>query len=372
MVSSLRNGHLPAIVRKIESEIQNTIQSASRSLHHSSKASIVTASTMAATVLAFFVSCQAPQPISPIDKNFGYLQKFSTDIINRSQLSLEEIPSVLLSLHEKEDSVFLCLLESEDTGNSAIISQIVTIGDDVIGLISQSIDRQIRNYTDFLHLQAMLSDPSFSSHEAQLAQLFFQSLDSVAIPNRTVKRVERDYIDFLNKSSEYDYPTWYSVLEFFSSEDRHFRLYLKDYLKHPVQKSREIIEGSNAVCGKLIEMAKQGNFDIDLLQTFLSTRTNRRLIQNAEVCLDLIEAGKIGNQQEASTALLGALAPYTTFNKRMVAVRTDDQIQSLETIGKIIPHAISALTDKGYDVILSPDSIPNLLMKDYISFFHNN
>lgn len=372
MVSSSRKGLQSALICKFKIKGRKTGHPGFCSQSYIRKVSIVTARYLAATVLAFFVSCQVQNPVHPIERHMDNLREYRNSLVKQSQFSLKDIPSTLLSLHELEDSVLIHVLESEDESAAETLSQAASISEEVIALLNQTIDAQKREYRDFIYLQTALSEAPERSSETKLAQQFFLSLDTIAIPDKSAKRAEKDYISFLKRSAECDYPTWYHVLEFFAAEDCHFRLYLKDYLKHPISDCREIIENSKAVYEKLAAMSELSHYDQELLQTYLSVRTNRRLLQNSEVCLCLLEAGSVKTQQEAATALLGTLAPFTTFSKAMVSVRTEEQIHTLENIGERLPHAISELTDKGYDALFATDSIPNLLMKDYISFYHNN
>lgn len=372
MVSSSRKGRQSALICKFRIKGRENGLPRSCSQSYIRKVSIVTAKYLVATMLAFFVSCQVQNHVQPIEHHMDNLREFRNTLIKQNQFSLEDIPGTLINLRELEDSVLIHALEIEDESGAKTLSQVATISGEIIFLLNQTIDAQKMEFLDFINLQTALSEASKLSYETKLAQQFFESLDTIAIPIKSSIRAEKNYIDFLKSSAECDYQTWYEVLKFFAAEDSYFRMYLKNYLKHPVSDCLEIIENTESVCKKLADISSQGNYDQIFLQAYLSARTNRRLLQNSEVCLSLIESGSIKNQHEAATALLGALAPFTTFSKAMVSARTGKQIHMLENIGERLPHAISILEDKGYDVLIATDSIPNLLMKDYISFYHNN
>lgn len=319
-------------------------------------------------------SCTKRQPQKPLEKCLNDYRHFTESICGQEDLKVSDFPSVIQFWHSYEDSIFTFIEDSASEIQMQTLSEVAGCSHSILEKLNSVIDTRLHAYTDVLMLQNALARYDFDAdidEYAFLAQSFFASLDTVNVTPTTPMLSERHYLQFLSDYLNRDFTSWYDVLEYMTEEDYLYRQYIDDYLSHSVMTSQQIVADTEEIVGQMMDGSHNGCFsDIELV-IFMASRTNRRIIQQADTCLTSIETGKINDAQSGTKAILSALTPFTSFNALLIVVRTDEQRSKLNEIGRRIPRAMRKLEEQHIEFPEPLDSLPNQLLKEYVNFIIN-
>lgn len=96
----------------------------------------------------------------------------------------------------------------------------------------------------------------------------------------------------------------------------------------------------------------------------LAMRNNRRLLQNAEACVDGMSRLRFTDNGQAVAYLWMILQPWISFNGFAYALMDEGQLQTMEKLAELMPSALAKL--KGIDFPLETEELPALLMETFI------
>jgi len=328
---------------------------------------LATATMLAVTFSLLLSSCSRHSSQDPLERYFEVLSGLS----NAEAESLDQLADLSDKWKTFEDSIFTSLESIHDSTREQALSKLSELEFNYLQKSFSYIDTWDCSYADLIVLQKNLSNKWLTSDHLS-ASHFFASLDSSAIEFSSLTKAERDYKAFLTKAlkdSVYSHP---KLLSFLKDEDYYFRNYLHLYTKHSSPVTAEIIRLTQEAICHISEHADDILLNGDQLNILLAYRTNRRFIQNSLRCIETIEKGEIGNESDAAAAILGLLAPFTSFSESLIDVRTEEQKESLTSIGERIPLEIEHIDKLGYQIICEPESIPSKLIKEYLVFYLNN
>lgn len=107
-------------------------------------------------------------------------------------------------------------------------------------------------------------------------------------------------------------------------------------------------------------------FGKEELVILLTVRNNRRLLQNALVCLDEIRHNnRIADGNRSTAYLWMLLQPWISFDELSYALLSERQTNALRRLAKETPKAAKQLKSSGFP--LEVDGLPALLIKSYIT-----
>lgn len=317
-------------------------------------------------------SCTNHRPQKPLEKCMNDYKHFTKSICDQEDLKVSDFPSVIQFWHSYEDSIFTLIEDSASQIQMQTLTEVAGCSHSILEKLNSVIDTRLHAYTDVLMLQNALARYDFDIDEyTYLAQSFFASLDTVSVSPTTPMLSERHYLQFLSGYLNRDFSSWYDVLEYMTEEDYLYRQYLDDYLSHSVMTSQQIVADTEEIVGQMMDGSHNGCFSDKELVVFMASRTNRRIIQQADTCLTSIESGKINDAQSGTKAILSALTPFTSFNALLIVFRTDEQRSQLNEIGRRIPRAMRKLEEQHIEFPEPLDSLPNQLLKEYVNLIIN-
>lgn len=113
------------------------------------------------------------------------------------------------------------------------------------------------------------------------------------------------------------------------TEDRLFRTFLTHINEYGDISLADITKGTERLCKSVYEYATDGELDAKDVMVYMSMRTNRRLVQNTQSCIESIKRRDklTDKQQEAYYWML--IQPYIAIDSFGMAVLTPEQEKTL-------------------------------------------
>jgi hypothetical protein len=209
---------------------------------------------------------------------------------------------------------------------------------------------------------------TFSLPLVASAHRFYAGLDSVPTYGTNAEQTVALYQKMLERTLKDGFRSKADIITFLQEEDMAFRSFLK-YL--PVY--GDIPLGDITVqTGKVIRhitdlsMKEQPLFHKEELVILLTVRNNRRLLQNALVCLDEIWRDRYIADSNRSMAYLWMLVqPWISFDELSYTLLSERQTDALHRLAKETSKATRKLKHSGFP--LEVDELPALLIKAYIT-----
>ena len=324
---------------------------------------------LAATIT--FVSCTETEKNDRLEQALQSYRKYSEEINENDMLNVQDFPMVIRNWHTLEDSVFDIMEDSTAEKQMETLREVATYSHILLSKLNSVIDTRLHGYTDILSLQTAMAEYELEQEAldyCSMAQTFFSSLDTVCIDAINPSTCEEHYCHFLSLFLEREFSSWSDVLEYMAQEDYMYRQYLNNYLDHPLSASQQIVSDTENIVSLMIDGTHNGNYTESELLMFMASRTNRRIIQQADTCLSSIENGHIYNPQYGIKAMLSALTPFTSFNSLLIVIRTEEQRKKINEIGERIPKAMRQLEKQNINFPEPLDSLPNQLLKEYVNY----
>lgn len=268
------------------------------------------------------------------------------------------------------DSVFSCVnRDSINNKNYHTKSAYNIINDSIIFELERLIDSNPRNFKDYYHILNKLSGSELPEEMKGLvasAHQFFHSMDSVTIRQVDKQQTILYYENMLDSALSRNIRSKQDILHFLKSEDIAFRLFLGhlsswgdmhlDHIKVKTQaQARSIFE----LTARNQEIMSQS--EILILMTM---RNNRRLLQNANVCVTNIHKLDFNDSNQTTAYLWMLLQPWLSIDGFSYTLLSQEEKESLEKLAIEVPQAFSKLKSGRFPIDLN--EFPSLLMKAYI------
>lgn len=197
---------------------------------------------------------------------------------------------------------------------------------------------------------------------------FFSSLDkNKPFASDDIFKLLQDYQDFLLTSEHEGIRNMDNVKTFIAKEDRHFRSFLLNIDKYSEMGLGDITLITERICGNIYKEAYNDKIPQEEVLVYMSMRTARRLLMNAEVCYKKLKMGKVKNPQQANAFLWMIIQPYLSIDSFAIAMLSEEQ-QSLMTN---IADAYCSIVTELHEKHLVDDNVsmrlPEQIMQLYIT-----
>ena len=311
---------------------------------------------------------------------FAQMQSYRAFLDSTSRISKitpESLPQIIIRWKRLENSLFEIIRQDSmnyDT-NYDDITKMALYGDSLTRVISSSIDRQQISYKQLLNIQSQIAqsfaDISLEDDDVRLATSFYENSSITSNTYSSVADIERDYLNFLDESSSRDFQNWNDIEDCLRDEHKFFECYTAMIFNHSQTMTGEIIEATERLAERMSEAAITNRIEAKKLLVYMTVRTNMRLIHCAKASMNTTLSVNIQNMREASFCVSSFMAPFLHFNHNIIASRTPKQNQILATIGSKTSQAFETLESQNLVLISAPDSLPNKILKDYITYVLN-
>jgi len=200
------------------------------------------------------------------------------------------------------------------------------------------------------------------------AAAFFAALDKQTTYNKGNAREKIAlYRDFLATTQEHGISSQKELLSFLETEDRHFRTFLSNIGDYTDVGLKDVTKMTEQICTDIFRTASEKQMATEDVMVYMSMRTCRRLLLNAQVCGKLIKAGKIKSESQANAYLWMTLQPFLSMDAFAISMLTEEQQRQMMELAVAYPEISKRLADKGYADAGHLSQIPTQLLKLYIA-----
>ena len=320
-----------------------------------------------ATLLA---SCQPASNDSPgsVGDALASYNELFTAIKSKKAVNVEELISLVQKWRELEAAVS-ATLENDTTAHAD--ARHISLGDSIKIQMSRLIDSRTWSYSEYLVVVRELNDIEMDSVSQKLAvsvHLFYHDVGTAAPLKGSAKEVIAQYNRLLDGSLAKGIRTKQDVIGFLRKEDVAFRSFL---LHLPTLSTGNIpLDGTTKKTGEImhgiisLSADEHPVFDKSEIVILLAMRNNRRLLQNAEACLESLHRLHRTDNGQATAYQWMILQPWISLDGFAYALMNDEQIRTMEKLAEKTPKALAKL--EGADFPLDADGLPTLLIKTFI------
>lgn len=315
-------------------------------------------------------SCQPVSNDSPSsigDASVSYNELF-TIIKSKKALNVEELISLVQEWRKLKTAVS-ATLESDTTAHAD--ARHISIGDSIKFQMSRLIDSRKWSYSDYLAVVRGLNDIEMDSVSQKLVasvHLFYHDAGTAAPLKGSAKEVIDKYSRLLDGSLAKGIRTKHDAIDFLRKEDVAFRSFLHHLstlstgnipLDGITKKTGEVMHGIINLSAD--EHPVFGKSEVVIL---LAMRNNRRLLQNAEACVESLHRLRRVSNGQATAYLWMILQPWISLDGFAYALMDEEQMRTMEKLAEMTPKALDKLEES--DLPLDADGLPALLVKTFI------
>ena len=201
------------------------------------------------------------------------------------------------------------------------------------------------------------------------AATFFSALGKKPIYNRGNAREKITlYRNFLAATKEHGINNQKELLSFLETEDRHFRTFLSNIGDYTNVGMEDVTKMTESICADIFHAASEKRLSSEDAIVYMSMRTCRRLLLNAQVCADLLKKEKVNSEQQANAYMWMTLQPFLSMDSLSISLLTEAQQQQMTELAASFPKLSERLIDKGWVDPKHLAQSPTQLMRLYISW----
>ncbi len=300
-------------------------------------------------------------------------EDFWEEIKKTETLPSENLPYIIKKWHSICNSVQQCLKHDAvvlpRTNHQAIFK---IVHDSIKSEFYRLILSEERTYKDILLMKEAASPYSADSSilaTAKAAKPFFSSLIHVQGHEGSTKEILKSYRSFLERQLSEGIYNQEGLLEYIKEEDRHFQSFLSCLYDLRNENITDISRNTERCCLAVSQSVAQGKLDeLDAL-VYITMRTNRRLIQNAQVCIEDIHRGRVKTQEQARAYIWMILQVYSSIDGFGLSLLSQSD---KATLLKVAEETSAVIEKLNKELALNNDGLselPALMMKIIVATF---
>lgn len=128
-----------------------------------------------------------------------------------------------------------------------------------------------------------------------------------------------------------------------------------------------ITKNTEIICSQIFRSASNGQLESDYTMVYMSMRTDRRLLQNAAVCNDMLKAKKVKEGMKANAFLWMVIQPYLSMDSFSITMMTEKQSKQYMSIAENYTQLIDNLAAVGLVDKETARQLPMQITRLYIS-----
>ena len=297
-------------------------------------------------------------------------KEFHHCINSASDVNAEQLADYICQWQELSDTVYNYIKKDPAfTAHAALSMDFGIITDSVRMSLMRHADNCSMNDVAYIKLNTSpyRDDPEFDVIKKK-ASTFFSALDRQSIyNNKSTRELLLSYQQFLMDTRDRGINNQKQFLEFIETEDRHFRTFLNHIDEYSDMGLGDITKITEQICTEIYRSVSDNKLKSEDVMVYMSMRTDRRLLLNAQVCHDLLKKGKVKSASQANAYLWMMIQPYLSMDSFAVAMLSDSQREQMLAIADDYTSIVSMLAQKDYTDKVVSMQIPTQLMRLYIS-----
>lgn len=324
-------------------------------------------------VSTIFMSCTTDKgySFSSPEQAISEYQKFAQNLSQITDAETEELVMHICNWQELSDSVFKYI--SRDPSFDAhfhLTAEFLSAGDSIRTNILRLSCSQNRSLEEILKIKDKTS--SYRNDKSILmakdkAHAFYEQFSNTMINPSTKDEAISAYCGFLDDEKKRGISTMDDFFRFIMLEDLFFRGFLQHLSEYGATPLTDITTNTEDVCKQIFEAASLGNLDSKEVVLYMAVRTNRRLILNAQTCIDEIKTGNIQGQEQLAAYQWMIIQPFLSIDGFSVALLSDRQKYELQRIANEFSDILHQLETYNANAVLQCDELAQQILKIYIS-----
>ena len=233
----------------------------------------------------------------------GTYREYLSDVRKLDNLSIKDLAEHLKQWQTIRDSVFQ-YLERDTLAqlHSVHIEDCKRTHDSIRMEFSRLALSKSRTYKDVLLVKEQVSlhlKDAELHRAAEAIRPFFTSLDSRPVCPGNRQRVLAAYRDVLTQTIDYGIHCIADLTIYIEKEDAVFRAFLSRLPDFDGVDLSDITHDTERCCSQVFLAAERNDITYQDAMVYLAMRTNRRLIQNVQTCIDNIRDKKVRTPAQA-------------------------------------------------------------------------
>lgn len=330
--------------------------------------------TTAASIAALmFVSCDGRSGKSLYqtkDDPAGTYREYLSDIRKQDDLSLEALARHIQQWQTVKDVVFAHIRrDTLGQPHSDIRKECERLHDSIRIEFSRLALSKPRTYRELLTLKQRLS-PYAEDRElhraAEEIRPFFASLDNHPACTGNKRQILSTYRALLAETIHNGIHNRDDLTAYIEKEDAVFRAFLAHLLDSDGANMADITRDTERCCTQIFLAAERKEITYQQAMIYLAMRTNRRLMQNVQTCIDDIRDKKVVTPEQAHAYIWMLLQPYASLDGFCMALLSSDDRKHLDRIAAQAPTAFEALGKILQSEGNHLNKLPGMLMEIFI------
>lgn len=300
----------------------------------------------------------------------GTYREYLSDVRKLDKLSIKDLAEHLKQWQTVRDSVFRNL--ERDTLarlHSVHIEDCERIHDSIRMEFSRLALSKPRTYKDVLLVKEQVS-PHLKDAElhraAEAIRQFFVSLDSRPVCPGNRQRILAAYRDVLTQTIDYGIHCIADLTIYIEKEDAVFRAFLSRLPDFDGVDLSDITHDTERCCSQVFLAAERNDITYQDAMVYLAMRTNRRLIQNVQTCIDDIRDKKVRTPAQAQAYIWMLLQPYSSMDGFCMALLSSEERRHLDTLAMQTSDAFEVLGKILQSGNNRLDELPGMLLEAFI------
>lgn len=342
-----------------------------KSYFNSSKLlSKITAASIAALM---FVSCNGGNGKSLYqakDDPAGTYRKYLSDIRKQEHLSIEALAKHIQQWQIVKDSVFAHIRrDTLGQPHSDVHKEYEWLHDSIRIEFSRLALSKPRSYQELLTLKERLS-PYAEDRElhraAEEIRPFFASLDNRPACRGDKRQMLSTYRALLAETIQNGIHNRDDLTAYIEKEDAVFRAFLAHLHDSDDTNMADITRDTERCCTQIFLAAGRKEITYQQAMIYLAMRTNRRLMQNVQTCIDDIRDKKVVTPEQAHAYIWMLLQPYASLDGFCTALLSSDDRKHLDRIAAQTPAVFEVLGKILQSEGNHLNKLPGMLMEIFI------
>lgn len=226
-----------------------------------------------------------------------------------------------------------------------------------------------RTYKDVLLVKEQVSlhlKDAELHRAAEAIRPFFTSLDSRPVCPGNRQRVLTAYRDVLTQTIDYGIHCIADLTIYIEKEDAAFRAFLSRLPDFDGVDLSDITHDTERCCSQVFLAAERNDITYQDAMVYLAMRTNRRLIQNVQTCIDNIRDKKVRTPAQAQAYIWMLLQPYSSMDGFCISLLSSEERRHLDTLAMQTSDAFEVLGKILQSGNNRLDELPGMLLEAFI------
>lgn len=278
----------------------------------------------------------------------GIYREYLYNIRCQKDSSFQVLTKHILQWQTVKDSVFRYLRnDTLSHSHSNQREECIRLHDSIRTEFSRLALSKTRTYQELLALKGEFSPYNNDEelhHAAGEIRPFFNSLDNLPLHKGNKEEILAAYRMLLTRTVRNGIHSRNELITYITKEDAIFRAFLSHLHDFEGESMADITRGTEQCCSQIFFAAERKEITYREAMLYLTMRTNRRQIQNMQICIEDVRNKKIKTSSQAHAYIWMLIHPYTSLDGFSMTLLSDKERKQLDRMAAQTPVAFKTLS----------------------------